>query len=113
MSYEPLGGTLTKVAVSGSLLMEIPEIGDRLFVSPDGQEWAPVRSGVITPRQLTMTSTFRVTGYYLAATSLPELAAPKGHASRVALVVGVLTVALALLIFAGAYVVVRNRRSAA
>ena len=113
MTYQPRGGTVTKLEKPGSLLMEIPEIGDRLFVSPDGKQWQATPARVITPRQLTLTSTFRVTGYYLAATSLPELAGPSAHSSNIALVVGAITIVLALVLFAIAYVIVRRRRTAA
>jgi hypothetical protein len=111
MSYQPRGGTVTTLEKPGSLLMEIPEIGDRLFASPDGKQWHATPARVITPRQLTMTSTLRVTGYYLAATSLPELAGPSTHSSHVALIVGAATIVVALVLFGIGYLIVRTRRA--
>jgi hypothetical protein len=110
MTYEPRGGTVGRLAAPGSLVLEIPEIGRGLFATDHRGAWVPVAAQVITPRQLTMTAPFRVTGTYLAATSLPELAGPSGHASHVALIAGIVTAVLALVVFAGGYALARSRR---
>jgi hypothetical protein len=111
-TYRPHGGTVTQLTKPGTLLLEIPEVGQRLFASANAG-WIPVPSRVIGPSQLTTTATFGAPGYYLAATNLPELAAPAGHSSHVAIVMGAATAILAALMFLGALAVVRKRRHAA
>ena len=49
-----------------------------------------------------MTAPLVAPGYYVAATNLPELAAPSGHSSHVALMVGIVVAGLAALLFLGA-----------
>ena len=112
MTYQPHGGPVTHLAKPGTLLMEIPEIGQQLFVSSDAKTWSLIASRVISPSALTMTAEFDAPGDYVAATNLPELAAPGGHASHVAIVVGIAVTTLALAMFLGAYAVVRRRRVA-
>jgi hypothetical protein len=111
ITYEPRGGAVTRFAKAGTLLLEIPEIGRNLYVSSDGKMWLPTASRVIAPSQLTMTAAFDGPGYYVAATTLPELTAPPGHSSHVAIVIGVATAVGAALLFLGAYFVVRRRRA--
>jgi hypothetical protein len=110
MRYEPHGRPVTKLANPGTLLVEIPEVGRQLFASADGERWSLVPSRVISASGLTMTATLVGPGYYLAATSLPELAAPAGHSSHVAIVVGVVVAVLAAVMFLVASLVVRKRR---
>jgi len=113
ITYRPHGGTVTHFAKPGTLLLEIPEVGQQLFVSADSSDgWISVPSKVIGPSQLTTTATFAAPGFYLAATNLPELAAPPGHASHVAIALGIATAILATLLFLGAYTVVRKRHHA-
>jgi hypothetical protein len=111
LTYEPRGPTIAKLARPGTLLVEIPEIGRSLFVSASGNAWSPVASRVIGPSQLTMTAALGAPGSFVAATNLPELTAPPGHSSHVAIVIGVATAAVAVLLFAGAYLFARRRRT--
>ena len=113
ITYRPHGGRVTHFAKPGTLLLEIPEVGRQLFKSAGADAWILVPSRVIGPSQLTMTAAFGAPGDYLAATSLPELTAPPGHSSHVAIVLGVATTILAALMFLGTYAVVRKRRHAA
>ncbi len=110
MSYQPQGGPVTRFAKPGTLLMEIPELGDRLFASPDGDEWAPIASRTVPPRELAITATLRRPGYYLAATNLPELAGPTASDSHAALVIGVVVAGVAAVMFLGVYLLARRRR---
>jgi hypothetical protein len=110
MTYEPTGAAVTRLAEPGTMLIEIPELGTALFTSPDATAWTTVAAQPIPPRQLSMSAQFRAPGYYLGATSLPELASPAGRSHRTAIVLGVATAVLALLAFAIAYVVARRRR---
>jgi hypothetical protein len=111
MTYEPRGGPITRLARPGTLLVEIPEIGRSLFASATADAWSPVASRVIGPSQLTMTAALGAPGYYVAATNLPELTAPPGHSSHVAIVIGVATAVGAALLFGGAYLLARRRRA--
>jgi hypothetical protein len=111
LTYEPRGPTIEKLVRPGTLLVEIPEIGRSLFTSATAGAWSPVASRVIAPSQLTMTAEFAAPGYYVAATNLPELTAPPGHSSHIAIVIGVATAVVAALLFAVAYLFTRRRRA--
>jgi hypothetical protein len=110
MTYEPTGGAVTRLAQPGTMLIEIPELGTALFTSPVATAWTPVAARPLPPRELSMSAQFRAPGYYLGATSLPELASPAGRSHRTAIILGIATTALALLAFTIAYVVVQRRR---
>ncbi len=110
MTYQPAGGAVTRLAQPGTMLIEIPELGTALFTSPDASTWSSVAAQPIPPRQLSMSAQFRAPGYYLGATSLPELASPAGRSHRTAIILGIATALAALLAFVLAYVVVRRRR---
>jgi hypothetical protein len=109
MTYAPSGEPVRAIAVPGTLLVEVPELGNHLFVSPGGEAWTPVASLVLPPRQLTLTASFAAPGTYLAATSLPELTTPSSS-SHSAIVVGIVVAVLALVLFGAALFVVRRRR---
>jgi hypothetical protein len=109
MTYRPSGEPVRSFANPGTMLIEIPELGNHLFLSTDANAWKAVASQAVPPRQLSLTSTFSATGTYLAATNLPELTtAPSDSHSAVLLGVGV--GALALVIFGIAFFTVRRRR---
>lgn len=110
MTYQPGGGPVTRFAAPGTMLIEIPELGTALFVSPDATTWSTVAAHPIPPRQLSMSAPFAAPGYYVAATSLPELASQPGRSDHTAVVLGIVTAVVAVLLFAGAYVIVRRRR---
>jgi hypothetical protein len=112
MTYEPVGGAVTHLARPGTMLIEIPELGSALFTSPDATRWTTVAAQPLPPRELSMSAQFRAPGYYLGATSLPELASPAGRSHRTAIILGVSTGVMALLAFTIALVVARGRRGA-
>jgi hypothetical protein len=109
MTYAPSGQPVRAIAVPGTLLVEIPELGNHLFLSSDADTWTAVASQVLPPRQLSLTASFAAPGTYLAATSLPELAAPSSS-SHSAIVLGIVVAVLALVLFAAAFFFVRRRR---
>ena len=113
VTYEPTGAPVTTFARPGTLLMEIPELGTDLFTMP-GNAWEPVGSRTLPPRQLTLTARLAQPGVYLAGTRLPELAASSHRrSSHVAIVVGVVTGVVALVLFGVAYAFARRRRVSA
>jgi len=107
MTYRPSGEPVRAFAVPGTLLIEIPELGNHLFLS-DADAWTAVASQVLPPRQLSLTATFGAPGTYLAATSLPELTSSPSS-SHSALILGIGVAALALLMFGAALLLVRRR----
>jgi hypothetical protein len=108
MTYRPSGETVRAFAKPGTMLIEIPELGDHLFLSSDADTWAAIASQAIPPRELSLTATFGAPGTYLAATNLPELTTSTSHSDgAVALGIGVAT--LALVIFGAALFMVRRR----
>jgi hypothetical protein len=110
MSYTRSGTTVTRFAKPGTLLIGLPEIGNHLFFSAGAATWSQLPSRAIPPRELSLTASFAAPGYYMAATSLPELTAQPGHSRRTAVVLGVVTAVVAIGLFAGAYIVVVRRR---
>ena len=109
MTYEPRGGAVTRLAQPGTMLIEIPELGDALFTSPARPPWTTVAAQPLPPRELSMSAQFRAPGFYLGATSLPELASPAGRSHRTTIILGVTTAVVALVAFTIALVVVRRR----
>lgn len=113
MTYEPTGTTVTRFAKPGTLLLETPELGSTLFVSPDAAEWRELPAQPISPRQLDLRATFAVPGYYVAATNLPELAPQPGRSQNTGVVLGIVVAVGAFVLFLVVYlVVVRKRRRA-
>jgi hypothetical protein len=108
MTFAPSGQPVRAIAVPGTLLVEIPELGNNLFLSSDARTWTPVASQVLPPRQLSLTASFTAPGTYLAATSLPELATPSSS-SHGAIALGIGVGVLALVLFGAAFFVVRRR----
>ncbi len=110
MTYAPSDHPVA-IAVPGTLLVEIPELGNNLFLSPDATTWTAVTSQVLPPRQLSLTASFAAPGTYMAATSLPELTMPASSSdSHSAIALGIGVAVLALVLFGVALLVVRRRR---
>ena len=114
LTYQPTGARVPPFAKPGTLLIEIPELGNALFVSGDRANWSRLPARAIPPRRLSMSAQFAASGDFLAATNLPELAAPPGSSRPGAIVLGGATALAAGGLFAAAYfAVVRRRRRAA
>ena len=112
MTYEPRGGPDHAARQAGHAPRGDSRDRPELCSSPPTADaWSPVAARVIGPSQLTMTAAFGAPGYYVAATNLPELTAPPGHSSHVAIVIGVATALVAALLFGGAYLFTRRRRA--
>jgi hypothetical protein len=113
MTYQPTGARVSRFAKPGSLLIEIPELGNALFVSTDAAPWSQLPARVIPPRELGLSARFGATGDYVAATSLSEHAAQPGRSQSIAIALGAATALAAAACFAVAFVVVARRRRAA
>jgi hypothetical protein len=111
MTYEPTGAPVGRFARAGTLLLEIPELGPSLFVSADGIAWSSLAARTIPPRQLSMSASFAMPGYYLGATTLPELASQPAHTRHSAVLIGIATAVVAVVLFATASFIVRRRRA--
>jgi hypothetical protein len=113
MRYEPSGERVTAFARPGTMLLEAPELPSAVLHSPDGARWTPIAARPVGSNGLSMSADLAAPGYYLATTTLPELAAVPAsgasHTSSIVLGVGVALVAWVL--FAVAVVVVRRRAS--
>jgi len=110
MTYQPSDAPVARLEHPGTLLLEIPELGPSLFVSPDGTAWSSLAARTIPPRELSLSASFAAPGYYLGATSLPELASQPAHTRHSAILLGVLTAAVGVVVFGAAYVIVKRRR---
>ena len=110
MTYEPTGTTVTRFAKPGTLLLEIPELGSRIFVSPDANRWSELRARSVSPSLLSLSAEFAAPGYYVAATNLPELAGQPGRSRHTALVLGIVVAVVAVVLFSTVYFVVARRR---
>ena len=109
MTYEPTGTPVGRLAKPGTLLLEIPELGNSLFVSPAGNAWTETSARPVSASQLSLSASFAAPGYYLAATNLPELAPQPGRSHHTALVLGAVITAVAIVVFAGVYLLARKR----
>jgi hypothetical protein len=109
MAYDT-GGRVDRLRHPGSLVMDIPELGNDLYFRAANGGWSKVPSTAVPPRQLSLAADFSAPGAYLAGTNLPELVAPSGSSSNDALVIGIATAALAAIVLIVAFVVVRRRR---
>jgi hypothetical protein len=112
MTYEPSRTAVAAIAKPGSLLIEIPELGNHLFRSAGGQVWSPLAAQAVPPRELSLSAAFTGPGYYLAATNLPELVGPPGRSAHRAIELGIVAAALAAgVLLAGFFVRRRLRKS--
>ncbi len=108
MTYEPDGTPVRQLAHPGTLVMDIPELGDALFRS-GGTGWITMDATAVPPRQLSLTSPWSEPGEYVAGTRLPELVGPSGSSSH-AVVIGIAVAVLAVLVLLAAFLLVRRRR---
>ena len=102
--------TLTK---PGTAVIEIPEIGTGLFVAPAGggaTRWSVHEATPVPPRQLSLSTDFSRPGYYLAGTNLPELVGSDDSSSNDAVLIGIVTGVLAIVVLGVAGLLVRRRR---
>src|SRR5262249_14213732 len=79
--YQPRGEPITVFARPGTLLIETPELPATVLHSSDGTAWAPIRARSVGPNGLSMSAELAAPGYYLATTTLPELAASPASAT--------------------------------
>jgi hypothetical protein len=114
MQYQPGGARVDRLQHAGSLLIEIPELGTRLYWSGDGSAWTLIPTHTVGARQLTLAGEFPAPGDYLAATNIPELVTTAtGHSTSRALIAGLATGAIAIAILVLAFFVARRRRARA
>ena len=73
MTYEPSNAPVTAIARPGTLLVELPEVGNRLFRSSSGRSWSTLPARAVSSTQLSLSAEFTGPAYYVGATSLPEL----------------------------------------
>jgi hypothetical protein len=111
MTYEPSNTAVRVLTSPGTLLVELPEIGTRLFRSSNGRSWSSLPARAVSSTQLSLSGTFAGPAYYVAATDLPELAGPTGSSSRRSHVLGLGVAVLALLVLVAGFVLQRRRRS--
>jgi hypothetical protein len=110
MTYEPGGEKVDALARPGSVVIEIPEVGSDLFTSPDGATWSKLVARTVPPRQLSLAATFDRPGYFLGATTLPELVGPTDESSDHSVAIGLGAAGLAAIVLIGAFWFVRRRR---
>jgi hypothetical protein len=111
LSYRPRGGKIAALERPGSLVIEIPEVGSDLFTSGGGTRWSKLESRAVPPRELSLAATFARPGYFLGATTLPELVGPAAKSTDHAVVIGIATAALAAALFVATVVYTRRRRT--
>jgi hypothetical protein len=114
MRYEPGGEAVTEFAKPGTMLVQTPEVWSALLHSRDGAAWAPVAARSVGSNGSSMSAELTAPGYYLATTTLPELAAVSSNGSSRAssIVLGVVVAIVALALFGIAFAVTRRRGSA-
>jgi hypothetical protein len=111
MTYEPRGGAVTRLARAGSLVLEIPELGEDLYSSPDGRSWSKIPARAVPPRDLSLATTFVGAGYFVGGTNLPELVGQGATTSSGRSIwIGVAVAGFTLLLLIIAFFVVRRRR---
>jgi hypothetical protein len=108
MTYEPSRTAVRALTKPGSLLIELPELGDHLFWSGDGRSWSTLPAQTVPPRDLSLTAAITRPAYFVAATNLPELQGPTARSSRHSLELGALAAALAAVVLLAAFVVRRR-----
>jgi hypothetical protein len=110
LTYDPTSTRVERLAHPGSVLVETPEVAERLFSSPDGATWSKLPARSLPPRQLSMAATLPAPGYYVAATSLPELTAAPARRRDNALALGAAIAVVALCLFVAAFLIAAQRR---
>ncbi|HEY3725285.1 MAG TPA: hypothetical protein VGN59_18165 [Acidimicrobiia bacterium] len=109
MRYQPGGPAVGALAHPGTVVLEIPELGDHLFTSRLGRSWTEVPATAVPPRDLSLTAPWSKPGYTVGATDLPELVAPSGSSSH-SVAIGVGVAVLAVLLLVATFLLVRRRR---
>jgi hypothetical protein len=111
MTYEPTAAPVLRFTHAGTLFIETPELASALLYSRAGPAWREVPSRPVAPSGLSMSAPLAAPGDYLAATTLPELAAASSSSAHSsALGLGIATAAVAIAFFVVAFVLVRRRR---
>ena len=101
---------VTRFAKPGTLLLEIPELGNALFVSPDRQRVdGNPRARAISSSQLSLSAPFAAPGYYLAANESPRARPATRALDHTAVVLGVVVSVAAVALFVGVYLLARKR----
>ena len=112
------GKPVVRVERPGTLVVEIPELGDKLFFARRpgrssgtvaAGQWTDSSASPVPPRQLSLAASFDGPGYFLAGTILPELVGPSAESSSNAPAIGIATAGLAVVLLGVAFVVVRRR----
>jgi hypothetical protein len=106
--YARSGARVATLAKPGTMLVEIPEVGQAFFESRDGHTWKRVPSSALGARQLSLSSAFVTPGYFVSGTSLPELVASKSSTRNGWLAAGAVA-AVAVVLIAGAVFIARRR----
>jgi hypothetical protein len=108
MGYRPAGGAVTATARDGNIVMIVPEQAETILYSGDGQAWEPLPTQLLGD-PTTLGASFSRAGYYLGATSEPEVPNPNGSGKNgIALAVAI-TGAVALAIGFGPAALRRRR----
>ena len=108
MTYRPGGGAVQETAVAGNVVVIVPEQGDEVLHSSDGRTWERLPTQLLGD-PTTLGASFTRAGYYLGATSQPEVPEPPGS-GKGGVVAGVaVAVAVALAIGFGPAAARRRR----
>jgi hypothetical protein len=110
MTYQPRGGAVTRLARPGSLVIEIPELGEDLYSASNGRAWTKIAARTVPPRNLSLATTLEAPGYYVGGTNLPELVGPEASSSGSSVAIGIGVGALTAVLLVIAFVIVRRRR---
>jgi hypothetical protein len=112
VTYEPSGERVTRFAKPGTMLVETPELASAVLRSSDGAAWTPIAARSVGQNGLRMSASLPAPGYYVATTTLPELAAASAGSTRShtsSIVLGIVAAIVALVLFGVAFVAVRRR----
>lgn len=110
MAYQPSGGAVQETAVAGNAVVIVPEQGDAVLHSADGRTWESLPTQLLGD-PTTLGTSFTRAGYYLGATSQPEVPEPPGS-GKGGVVAGVaVAAAVALLVGFGPAAARRRRPS--
>jgi hypothetical protein len=114
VTYQPTGDRVIGFARPGTMLVETPELASAVLHSSDGAAWTAIAARSAAPNGLSMSAELKAPGYYVATTTLPELAAAPAASTRSStssIVLGVAVAVVALAFFGAAFFVVRRRRA--
>jgi hypothetical protein len=108
MAYQPAGGAVDEAALAGNVVLIVPEQGDAVLHSADGRTWEPLPSQLLGD-PTTLGASFTRAGYYLGATSQPEVPEPPGS-GKGGVVAGVAVAAVVALLVGFGPAAARRRR---